>query len=182
MNQSLLFDQNINTERALLLFFLIVGSIMFALTFTFEYSTAALFPRLTAGTIIVGCLLLLLQNKLPDSVQRIIAEPVSIAQPDSEFEEEHFYDESEESDRMPTTRGIPDPVATFALLLGYIGTSYLIGILWATPVFTLTYSLWFQQSRRTTALIFTTTMIIVLAFFLLVNAQLEDGILLEWIW
>ena len=182
MPDTLASARELDTERALLLFFFVLGSVLFALTFTFEYSTAALFPRLTAGAIIIGSVLLLAERWLPGPLQRIVAEPVSIADPDDEFEATADPDSSEATDELPTTRGIPDAVATFGLLLGYILTSYLIGILWATPVFTLAYSWWFGQSRRTTATIFTTAMVIVFAFYFLVDAPLEDGLLLEWIW
>jgi hypothetical protein len=182
MSQLIDRSQKLDTERALLVFFLILGTSMFALTYTFEYSTSALFPRLTAGIIIIGSTLLLVQNQLPARLQRIVAEPVSLAEPDSEFETMSTDEEEAAADGIPSTRGVPDAVATFGLLLGYIFASYLIGILWATPVFTLAYSWWFNQSGRTTTIIFVTAMVIVLAFFFLVDAPLEDGLLLEWIW
>ncbi len=180
MPDTLATARELDTERALLLFFLVLGSALFALTFTFEYSTAALFPRLTAGAIIIGSVLLLAESWLPAPLQRVVAEPVSIADPDDEFDS--AAEPAAATDELPTTRGVPDAVATFGLLLGYLLTSYLIGILWATPVFTLAYSWWFGQSRRTTAIIFTTAMVIVFAFYFLVDAPLEDGLLLEWIW
>lgn len=176
----------IDTERALIVFFLLVGTVMFALTFTFDSTSATLFPRLTAGVLIVGSVLLLVQAYLPAPIQRAVAEPVSIAEPDDEYESklEETADASAESDASaPASRwGISDQVATFGLLLGYIGLSLLVGILWATPVFVLAYAWWFDLSRRYTAIVVSATLVIVFSFYLLLGAPLEDGILLEWIW
>lgn len=182
MTRTVDIAREIDTERALLVFFLVVGGGMFALSFTFEYSSAALFPRITAGALFIGSLLLLFQERLPAPLQHVVAEPLSIAEPDSEFDSIAGEAAATEADELPTTRQVPDTVATFGLLLGYIITSYLIGILWATPLFVLAYSWWFKQSRRAAAVIFVTALVIVFAFYFLVNAPLEDGLLLEWIW
>ncbi|MFR9721724.1 hypothetical protein ACL00X_20765, partial [Aeromonas diversa] len=64
----------------------------------------------------------------------------------------------------------------------YIGLSFLIGIIWATPLFSLLYSWWFRQSRRIATTIFIVSLVIVFAFYFLVDAPLEDGYLLELIW
>lgn len=171
--------RDIDTERALVIFFFLVGSSMFALSFGFESSSTALFPRVVAAVLIMGTVLLLFQNRLPERIQSIVTEPVSISNPDDEYES---TTEQEEPSELPTTRQVPDPVATFGILLGYIGLSFFIGILWATPVFALVYSWWFNQSRAMTAVIFVTSFAIVFAFYFLVNAPLEDGLLLEWLW
>jgi hypothetical protein len=184
MTDKFTLAKQIDTERMLTVFFFLVGVSLFALTFTFEFSGAALFPRLTAGFIIIGSLLLLLQERLPDHLQRFVAQSVSIADPVDEFEskieEESAKPDSDE--QLPTTRGVPDTVATYVLLLAYIGLSFLIGIIWATPLFTLLYSWWFNQSRKIAATIFIVSLVIVFAFYFLVNAPLEDGYLLELIW
>lgn len=171
--------QRVDTEQALVIFFLIVGGSMFVLTFTFDSSSAALFPRATAAVIIIGTLLLLFQNVLPEWVRQFITEPVSIGTPDDKYDS---TTDGEEESKLPTTRQIPDTVATFSLLLVYIGLSFLIGILWATPVFSLLYSWWFDQSRLVTGVVFITSFVIVFAFYFLVDAPLEDGLLLELIW
>lgn len=184
MTDKITVAKQIDTERLLTVFFLIVGVALFALTFTFEFTGAALFPRITASLIIIGSLLLLLQEKLPAQLQTVVAEPVSIADPADEFDSasDKVETQSDSNDSLPTTRGVPDTIATYLLLLVYIGLSFLIGIIWATPVFTLLYSWWFNQSRKITAIIFTISLIIVFSFYFLVNAPLEDGYLLELIW
>lgn len=176
--------RRIDTEQALTVFFLITGLSLFALTFTFEFTGAALFPRLTAGVIIIGSLLLLFQERLPRQFQQFVTQSVSIAEPVDEFESqiEEKTARRESDDLIPTTRGVSDAVATYVLLLIYIGMSFLIGIIWATPLFALLYSWWFDQSRRITIVIFVTSLVIVFAFYFLVNAPLEDGLLLELIW
>lgn len=176
--------RRIDTERAITVFFLIVGLSLFALTFTFEFAGAAVFPRLTAGVIIIGSLLLLLQKRLPQQLQRFVAQSVSIAEPVDEFESqiEEKTAQRDTDDQIPTTRGVSDTVATYVLLLVYIGMSFLIGIIWATPLFTLLYSWWFNQSQRITVIIFVASLVIVFAFYFLVDAPLEDGLLLELIW
>lgn len=171
--------QRVDTERALVIFFLVIGGSMFALTFTFDSSSAALFPRITAAVIVIGAVLLLFQNALPERARQLVAEPVSIGTPDDKYESTAG---GKDESPLPTTRQVPDTVATFSLLLGYIGLSFLIGILWATPVFSLLYSWWFDQSRLVTGIVFVTSFVIVFAFYFLVNAPLEDGLLLELIW
>lgn len=74
------------SEIALIVFFLTLATVFIALTFTFRASSAKLFPRLTGAIIVVGTILLLVSDRLPTSMQRVVDEPVDLVDRD-EFEE-----------------------------------------------------------------------------------------------
>ena len=66
------------SELGLLGVFLATAVGFTALTFDFRSSSAALFPRLMAGVIVVGVVLLLVREYLPEPLRRVVAEPVSL--------------------------------------------------------------------------------------------------------
>ena len=176
------------SELGLLGVFLATAVGFTVLTFDFRSSSAALFPRLMAGVIIVGVVLLLAREYLPGPLQRIVAEPVSLVdqeelETDSTAERTGQADlEADREGDASATEGGEPPLTprqfTFVAITGYIGIAYLLSILLATPLFVLAYAAWFRH-RWTTALALTAVSVLIVFLFIeLANAPLGDGLLL----
>lgn len=137
---------NINTEE--------IGdyiiAALFLVTAVYAYwdaqsfpSSAALWPQLLSGFIIVGAGLLLLRPFLPQPMREYVGEPMEMIDVDEEFKETEGQNGrvSEETVNRP----INDTVFTVLAISSYIVIAYLIGLLWATPIFVAGYTLWFRQ-------------------------------------
>ncbi|RLM53431.1 hypothetical protein DVK02_13115 [Halobellus sp. Atlit-31R] len=172
---------NFDSERGLILLFLLVSGGMFLQTWGFG-STAGLFPRLTAGVVLVGAVLLLVQNWLPPGVRAFVAEPSSLIQTDRDFGAD-FESDEDGSEAPPAPmmveRELDRPVepSTFtAAVVGlYVLGSFLFGMLWVTPVFAAVYSRWFKQSWPTTAFLVVLTYLMAYGFMTVLNLPLNEG-------
>lgn len=173
--------KSFDSERGLILLFLTISGAMFFEAGSYG-STAGLFPRLTAGVVIVGTVLLLLQNYLPSWLYAFVAEPSSLIKTDRDFggdtEEEDASAEPEAK-----TRDLDRPIepSTFtALGVGlYVLLSFLFGMLWITPLFAAVYSRWFKQSWLVTAFLVVLTFAMAYAFMSVLNLPLTEGALLD---
>lgn len=144
-------------ERVLLLFFSITSIYMFAGSFEFR-DVAALFPRITSVIVIVGAMLLFTRNHLPQSIRKHLVDPKKTereipltaenAEEGASSQDTMATDTNQEEVQMTDVFGKEVPVAglnrvvTTVLLAGYIVLSYLIGMLWATPIFVLGYAVY----------------------------------------
>lgn len=131
-------------ELYLLGILFLVSAGMLVVSFTYG-RTAALFPQLTAGIIIIGVILITIHRWLPASVQSIVAGEGGA------FERDEFKDVDPEGIETDTEAALvtwrDDTVFTGILFSGYVIIGYLIGLLWATPIFVYTYARWFEQPR-----------------------------------
>jgi hypothetical protein len=170
-----------DSERALVVLFLVVAGYMFFRSESFG-STAGLFPRLTAGVVLVGSVLLLFQNRLPGWLRTFVAEPSSLIKTNKDFATDFDEDEAEAATGM-VERDVDRPLepSTFtAVAVGlYVVTSFLFGLLWMSPIFAVVYSRWFEQSWLTTAFLATLTFAMGWAFMSVLNLPLTEGALLS---
>lgn len=150
------------------------------------------FPLYTSGTVLIGSLLLLFRNYLPGPIRRLAADNVSFTSEGASGEEagEASADanELEESENMDKNsilfyeftshvdRPVPDMFAASVGIIGYVLLSYLIGMLWASPIFTFAYMMWFKIEWYI-ALIFTIlAFVIPYAFMVTIVLPLDSGI------
>lgn len=165
------------SELGLLSVFLATAVAFIALTFDFRSSSAALFPRLMGSVVVVGVVLLLVREYLPEPLRRVVAEPVTLVDRD-EFGEDADEALEADADERERERPLTPRQFTFVAITAYVGLSYLASILVATPAFVLAYALWFKH-RWTMALLLTgIALVIVFLFIELANAPLDDGLLL----
>lgn len=168
---------NVDSEQVLVLLFFAVSGAMFAESFSFG-STAGLFPRLTAGVVLVGSFLLLVQNWLPPWLRSFVAEPSSLINTDQSFSEE--FDEREEqaaSGMVERELNRPiEPSMFTALAVGlYVSSSFLFGMIWMSPLFAAAYSRWFDQSWLVTAFLAALSFAMAFAFMTVLNLPLDEG-------
>ena len=180
---------NFDSERGLVLLFLLVSGLMFFEAGSFG-STAGLFPRLTSGVVLVGALLLLVQNWLPSWLYTFVAEPSSLIKTNKEFggDENSDLDMEDRDEDGDETIGMverdldrPLEPSTFtATTVGlFVLCSFLFGMLWVSPVFAIVYSRWFKQSWLVTAFLAVLTFGMAYAFMTVLNLPLTEGELLS---
>lgn len=175
---------NFDSERGLILLFLLVSGAMFVEAGSFG-STAGLFPRLTAGVVLAGAVLLLVQNWLPSWLYAFVAEPSSLIKSSTDFgtddSDDSTVDEGETGGMVERDIDRPIEPSTFtALIIGlYVLSSFLFGMLWMSPVFAVAYSRWFKQSWLVTAFLAVLTFGMAYAFMTVLNLPLTDGELLS---
>ncbi len=186
------------SEIALICFFLGMAVVFVVRTFEFRSESATLFPRLTAAVVIVGGMLLLLEDRLPAPLRRVVAEPVDLIDRE-EFSSDRSTTEPEESsdpaeddseaDDDRTDAGKPavdqgiggrrlsSRTFLFLAVLGYAVLGYVVSILVATPFFVAAYGRWNGQPPAYVAVLVVIGVALCLTFISLANAPLDRGLL-----
>ncbi|WP_255171223.1 tripartite tricarboxylate transporter TctB family protein [Natrononativus amylolyticus] len=180
----------LTSEHGLLLTLFVISAYMLVESFSFGSRTAALFPQLTAVATLLCVLLLLLQNYLPEPLRLAVAEPVDIFGGTSDEERdppaEQPGDRTQPDPDTATSGGDPAPAAarpldetsfTLLAIVAYVGGSYLIGMLWATPLFVAGYAAWFRLGVVRIVGLSVLSFVIVLFFLILLNTPVLRGVL-----
>lgn len=176
-------------ETILLLIMFVSSAYMFWETFSFQSVSAARFPRLTAGSVLIGSGLLLVRNYLPDRVAALLTEQPEVFETDEEaFEtEEEMSQELDQStsDQTATSseaaelsvvgRPIHDSLFTAIAIVGYGMLGFAIGIYLATPIFVFVYARWFKLSWKMTLALTIIGVIIGDVFMGLLGVPLDRG-------
>ncbi|ELY93867.1 hypothetical protein C483_04289 [Natrialba hulunbeirensis JCM 10989] len=175
------FRERGTMEHVLLLCFLVAASYMFwgASEFT---ASAATFPRLTAGATIVLSLLLLGRNYLPGPLRRFVAEPAQLLGGD---EDDGDADDqpTEETTAGAYTYDIDDPwgpAVTAGLCVLYLGLTFTIGMLYATPIFVALFAWWAGIDRRRSAALVGVGFLTALVFYLVIAPEIAVGWYTGW--
>lgn len=135
--------------------------------------SAALWPQLLSGFIIVGAGLLLLRPVLPIRIREYVGEPMDVINVDEEFQE----GESDQLSETAVQRPINDTVFTALAISGYIVLAYLFGLLWATPVFVAAYTIWFRQPWHIVIFLSVLSFAIAYGFNELMFLEINEGLL-----
>lgn len=167
----------ITPEHLLLLLFISVSSYMYIGAKDFS-SSAALFPQLTAMVIIVGCALLLIKDVLSAYGVALSEENAQqkLLPTEDEEDKEHMRDTGKSDGEELKFRNAH---LVMGLLVFYIAASYLIGMLWATPMFVFLYSIIFDNSMKITIGLTLLTFMIAYAFMSLLILPIDEGVLWE---
>ncbi|SNR53335.1 tripartite tricarboxylate transporter TctB family protein [Halorubrum vacuolatum] len=196
--------ERLTMEHVLLATFIGTSVYMFVESLTFQ-PAGGMFPRFTAGAVIVLGLLLVFREYLPASLQRIVIDEeamfdvdeivedvdVDISEDEAEGEratagEADVTDEEVEASEKSETESESVGIAGGSFVTGgfcvaYLFASYLIGMLWATPLFVAAYTRWTGQ--RWLAVIGLTALSFVLAFLFydVLNLDIMTGWIHEWL-
>lgn len=169
-------------ETILLLIMFVSSAYMFWATFGFQSTSAARFPRLTSGIVLVGSALLLSRNYLPDRVSTLLTEQPEVFEADENLEEELDQATSEQTDTSPEAtelsavgRPIHDSLFTALVIVGYGVLSFTIGIYLATPIFVFVYARWFKLSWTMTIILTVLGVVIGDIFMGLLGVPLDRG-------
>ncbi|MDL5363450.1 tripartite tricarboxylate transporter TctB family protein [Halalkalicoccus sp. NIPERK01] len=175
-------ERFVHLETILLLIMFVSSAYMLWGTFGFQSASAARFPRLTAGTVLVGSALLLSRNYLPDRVAAVLTEQPEVFETDEELEQnldqstsEQTAPASEATDLSVVGRPIPDSLFTAIAIVGYGVLGFAIGIYLATPIFVFAYARWFKLSWKMTIALTVLAVAIGDVFMGLLGVPLDRG-------
>jgi hypothetical protein len=159
------FD-NLTSEHGLLVFLIVISGFMVIRSLQWSQTTA-IFPQFVGSATLIGAVLLLARNYLPEPLHTVVTGSTSITggQDSEEIAEEKEAKREAEAETYES--GIPERPIGPALFTGilmtlYIGLSFLFSMLVMTPLFALAYLLWFGRPWYT--IVFITVLTIVLAY------------------
>ena len=142
-------------------FLIVVAGYMFVTAGNFS-AAAQLFPRLTAGTILVAGALRLAVSQLDIGVER--SEKVVLS---------GGHDEDEAEDDGETT--LESMIILGLLIVGYVLGGFFVGLFWLTPPFVLLYLLYKQQPLWRTVLLTVVMTAVAYGFMTIMNLDLMTG-------
>jgi hypothetical protein len=174
---------NIDTEKALVYLFLISGIVFLIEPTRADYpAEAALFPQLTASVVVIGCILILLGERLPSTLATIVTRNISLAGDNTgEVQEEEQQEEEQPAEEVSQSLGelygydINDSLFTGISLILFVIVGYAIGFLYITPLFVFGYAHWFRVSLRNKLLITILSIIIVIILMEVANVPFHQG-------
>lgn len=200
-NQSDTLLDRVTGEHILLISLILVSIYMFQESYSFR-DPSGLFPRFIAGVIIIGAIILLFRNYVPQPLRAFTEESgdmfssheeevekvsqktdrdETLATSDDETSDSTEQSEppaSEESGVLPSQSILTNKrFRLTALTSGYVALSYLIGFVWATPAFVIAYSLSVGHRWYVTTALTVSTYLLVYGFTLVLNVQLNAGVL-----
>lgn len=179
-------------EHVLLVLFLVVGIYMYVGASEFA-SDAATFPRLLAGATIVLSALLLARNYLPGPIRSFVAEPLQVLGEDdmdtpsgADGEGAEPAEPAESAETAASggyTYDIDDPrgpAVTGALCVLYMGLTFAIGMLYATPIFVAAYALWARMGLPRAGALTVLSFVTAYAFYALISGDIAVGWYTGW--
>jgi len=169
--------ESLTMEHALLVLF--IGSAVYMFVGAFEYSRdAAIFPWFTTGVVIVFGVLVLAESVLPEPLKRFVSDEVEVFETGTdEYEPEDDEDPVDEGDAAESVQN--GASVTGALCLGYLIGSYLVGMLWVTPVFVFAYTVWRERPRYAVVGLTVLSFAIAFVFYWVLNLPIEEGLIQE---
>lgn len=159
--------KSIDTNRVILLSLLLVGSWAFVTAFEFP-TRDRIYPQLASLLVVVGAMLLLVAEFLPEYFGRFGGAADDI------FGTEELEVEVDDDE--------VDAVKRYKLLVSisvYLIAGYLLGLLWATPIFVFLYTAWTKQSRIVIVLLTGLAFGIAYVFMVTLNLSIANGVLIE---
>lgn len=165
----------IDGETVFIAVLLVIAIYMFIGSYEFS-PRAATFPRMVSGAAILGCVLLLISQYLPEPVRVFIEEEARMVQHDDSEETDTpdmGADHGDERDTKPINSAY-----TALIIGGYILTAYLVSFFIATPLFIIAYVLLFDIDRLYGGVLFLVSIGIIYGFERALNVPLDEGLLL----
>lgn len=170
---------DLDSEQILLGFLIVVSGFMVIQTFQWSQTTA-IFPRFTGFATLIGSILLLIRDYLPEPLHTVVAGSTSIVGGSRETEEIQ-EEKSEEQSAVETTadtsdRPLSPAVFTAVLITLYIGLSYLFSMFLMTPLFVIAYTAWFDQPWYMIAFLTGIATLLAYAFSTVLIVPVDRGI------
>lgn len=170
---------NYSDEHILLCIFLAISVIGLVLSYNYPPQTA-LFPRMTSAVVLIGTVLLLFRDYLPKFLKDIVTQEERLIAGGSEDIQE-TTEQNHESETGPDRRRKyilkQEHVILTIFIIIYVLVGRVIGLLYASPLFVLSYLIWTRQPLRDVILITTLVVIITILFMEYANVPVQDGLL-----
>lgn len=173
----------LDSEQGILLLFIVISTYMFLRAQAWQYDTRV-FPQTMAGLVIIGSLLLIFQNYLPEPIRKVVAGDTSAFQGTEDLEDEIEQEErseeqteEQESESGHYDRPLNPVLATALLILLYAGGGYLFSLLVMSPIFAAAYLIWFRQPWYIVVFLSLVALLIAFGFSSLIIVPVDRGIL-----
>ena len=154
--------------------FFIVGSYAYIVARSWGFAVGT-WPRLTAGIVVILSMLVLIQSYLPPWFRSLITDG------DTMFSRRQ--NEADTSAPEPEYTDDHDPVSqalvTALFTVGYALAGYLVGLLWATPLFVFTYSYWNETETSKSVVLAVIGFGIAYGFAIVLGVPIDVGVLTE---
>ncbi len=159
-----------SNDDLIALVFLVVGALAFYEAYTeFPYEEGV-FPMIASGIMVFAAAIWLLRSFLPGVIYSALIE----------FEESREIDELVDDASDGTEAETEEQPAMYKLILlsgGYVGVAYLIGFLWATPVFVTAYGLFRKFDLKNHVVINAIAFLVVFSFAFFTTVPIDQGAL-----
>ena len=172
---------SVREEWLLLLFLFGVAVVAFTLAESYPRN-GALLPQLASGVIMLGVIALLAKSVILSYYGEALKSRSLIPDEDDEPSDDTQSDDDEfeigdsgESRIEGLSKAAMIPRTAFMVAYPVLG--FLIGLLWATPIFVFAYMYWTGQRKRTIATFTVLTFVIGYAFLFLLNLRIDSGLL-----
>jgi len=139
------FD-DLTSEHGLLVFLVVVSGFMLLRSLQWSRTTA-IFPQFVGSATLIGALLLLVRNYLPEPLKTVVTGSTSITgdQGGGDVAAEREAEREESLESGIPDRPLPPAVFTAILITLYIGLSFLFSMFLVTPLFVVAYLAWFGR-------------------------------------
>lgn len=178
--------EEVTMEHVLLLVFILPSVYMFVESFEFS-SAAQHFPQFTSGMVILFGVLLLFRGYLPGPLRRLVVDEADILEPDArdaeriveetDSDEEEFAAETSDTKEEETVAY--GAAVLGSMCIGYLIGSFLIGMVWATPLFVIAYTWWRKQPIYAIVGLTLLSFGIAFLFYDIIGIPIEEGYLHE---
>jgi len=158
--------------------FLIVGSYAYIEAQSWGFA-AGTWPRLTAGIVIVLSTLVFLQRYLPESLRSLIADGDTMFSRRQKEAASRNKADTDSKEQQRDDDGVSAAVVTAMFTVVYAVAGYLIGFLWATPLFIFAYSRWNEAEFSTPVALAAVGFGIAYGFVGVLGVPIDGGILTE---
>lgn len=171
----------LNGEQGILLLFIGVSIYMFVRAESWGFNTRV-FPQVMAGAVVVGSLLLLFQDYLPEPLRKVVAGDAGAFGKTEDLEEEIDRADAEaeadaDDDDTEYDRPINPVLFTAILITAYAAGGYLFSLLVMSPLFVATYLIWFRQPWHIVLGLSLVAVLIAYGFSSLIIVPVDRGVL-----
>jgi hypothetical protein len=173
-----------DSEQGLLIFMVAVSAYMVIEANQWS-QTSAIFPQFTGIATLVGSLLLLFREYLPQPLYAVVAGSTMIFEQSEEAAEDQQEERRQEREEMGVTeseelnRPLNPSLFTGILITVYIGASYLFSMLLVTPLFVIAYLVWFRQPWYTILVLTGLSVVLAYAFTTILIVPVDQGIYVD---
>ncbi len=136
-------------------------------------SSARVWPLMVSVVLVLGCGLLLFERYLPGPLAALTAEERIIGA-DQELEQDV---EEENEAVIPGRLPLSPTLFTAVAIIGYAVLGYLIGLLWATPLFVAGYLAQFERPRWLIAFLSVLSFALAFGFMDILFLSIDSGLL-----
>lgn len=173
-----------DSEHGLLIFMIAVSGYMVIEANQWS-RTSAIFPQFAGTATLIGSVLLLFRNYLPEPVYSVVAGSTAIFEQsgeEAESQQEERQQEREEAgltESREVDRPLNPSLFTAILITVYIGASYLFSMLLMTPLFVVAYLVWFRQPWYTIVFLTALAAVLAYAFTTILIVPVDQGIYVD---